>query len=116
MQGNGAEVAVAEAAAVVGNGELYLLNARHAALCIVHGVGLPMIGQPVYCVQFFLCQADCRRVLHQHLVPVPLEHGLSGDLVLLVVLLAGCLGVCLFVAADLCIIRTLHAAPRGVFR
>ena len=100
----------------MGNGKLYLLNARHAALCIVHGVGFPLIGQPVYCVQFFLCQADCWRVLYQHLVPVPLEHSLSGDLVLLVVLLAGGLGVCLFVAADLCIIRTLHAAPRGVFR
>ena len=45
-----------------------------------------------------------------------LENCLSGDLVLLVILLPGRLGIRLFVPADLGIIRTLDTAPRGVFR
>ena len=116
MQGDGTEVAVAEAAAVVGDRELHLLNGGHTALLVVHGVGASGVGQPVDGIQLLLRQTQRRRILHQHLVAVALNDDLSGDLVLLVVLLAGRLGVCPLVPADLCKVRTLHRTPWGVDR
>ena len=45
VEGQGAEVAGPEAAPVVGDGEANLLNGGHAPHAVVHGVGLPHIGE-----------------------------------------------------------------------
>ena len=45
VEGQGAEIARPEAAPVVGDGEAHLLNGGYAAHVVVHGVGLPHIGE-----------------------------------------------------------------------
>ena len=47
---------------------------------------------------------------------MPLNDRLSIDLILLVVLLTGCLGICLFIAGNLCKVWTLYRSPWGVDR
>ena len=45
VEGQGAEIARPEAAPVVGDGEAPLLNGGNAPHLVIHGVGLPDIGQ-----------------------------------------------------------------------
>ena len=66
VEGDGAEVAVAEAPPVVGDGELHLRQAGNAALRVVHGVPAPGVGQGVDVVQLLGGQNPHGRVLDQH--------------------------------------------------
>ena len=54
--------------------------------------------------------------MHLHVFPMTLNDRLSIDFILLVVLLTGCLGICLFIAGNLCKVWALHRSPRGVDR
>ena len=112
VEGDGAEVAAPEAAAVVGDGEFHLLNPRHAAQRVVARVPSAHIGQGVDPVELLGREGAHRRVLDEHLLPVPLEDDFPGDLILLVHLDAGRLAVGGLIGADLGKIRALHPAER----
>ena len=112
VEGQGAEVAAPEAAAVVGDGEFHLLNPRHAAQRVVARVPSAHIGQGVDPVELLGREGAHRRVLDEHLLPMPLEDDFPGDLILLVHLDAGRLAVGGLVGADLGKIRALHPAER----
>lgn len=93
MEGKGAEVAPAKAPPVVGHGETDLLDRRHAAHGVVHGVDLPSVRQLGDVVQLLLIEGHGRGIHHQHLVPMGLKDGLAPDGVVLLVFDLGGEGV-----------------------
>ena len=93
MEGQGAEIAPAEAPPVVGDGEAHLLDGGHAALRVVHGVDLPGVGQLGHRVQLLPGEGHGGGIDHQGTVPVALEDGLAPDGVVLLVFDLGGQGV-----------------------
>ena len=86
MEGQGTEIAGPEAPPVVGDGEAHLLDGGHAPHIVVHGVGLPDVGQTGHPVQLPGGQGKGGRVDNQKPVSVFLEDGLSGHRIVLLVL------------------------------
>ena len=86
MERQRAEVARAEAAAVVDDGELHLLNSGHAAERFVGRMISSHIRQRINVVHLFGGQRLCGRVLHKDALAVPLEDGLAAHRILFVVL------------------------------
>ena len=85
VEGQGAEVAGPEAAPVVGDGEADLLDGGHAAHVVIHGVGLPHIGQLGHPVQFLGGQGIGGGIDDEKALAVPLDDGLAhGGVVLLI--------------------------------
>ena len=93
MQLDGAEVAAAEAAAVLDDGELHLADGGHAAHALVDGVVAAGVGQGVHLVQLPAHQRLCGDVLHQILFALLLYNDLAADHVLIVHLDAAGLGI-----------------------
>ena len=93
VEGERAEVAAAKAAAVVGDGEFYLLNARNASRCLVGGVVVAHIGQGVNVIQLLALKRGHGGILHQELAVVHLADGATVDGVLVLILHAEGLGV-----------------------
>ena len=114
MQLDGAEVAAAEAAAVLDDGELYLPDGGHAAHGLVDGVIPAGVGQGVDLVQLPAHQRLCRDVLHQILLALLLHDDLAADHVLIVHLDAAGLGVGGLIAGHLFEAGTLHIPLRQV--
>ena len=108
MQLDGAEVAAAEAAAVLDDGELHLADGGHAAHALVDGVIAAGVGQGVHLVQFSAHQRLCGDVLHQILFALLLHDDLAADHVLIVHLDAAGLGVGGLIAGHLFKTGTLH--------
>ena len=92
-----AEVAAAEAAAVVRDREAHLLDGGDAAVLCVHGMPGAHIGERVHPIQLLALERGHGRVLHQHLVAVVLEDRLAVDGVLVAVLDAVGVGIGAFV-------------------
>ena len=86
MEGEGAEVARAEAAPVVDDRELHLLNGGHAALRLVGRVVGAHEGQAVDVIHFGRAQRQGGRVLDEHALAVGLADGAAAYMVGLVVL------------------------------
>jgi len=114
MQLDGAEVAAAEAAAVLDDGELHLPDGGHAAHGLVDGVIPAGVGQGVDLVQLPAHQRLCRDVLHQILLALLLHDDLAADHVLIVHLDAAGLGVGGLIAGHLFEAGTLHIPLRQV--
>ena len=93
VEGQGAEVAPAEAAPVVGHGEADLLDGGHAPQGLVHGVDLPGVGQLRHRVQLLPAQGHGGGIHHQDPVPVGLADGPAPDGVVLLILHLGGQGV-----------------------
>ena len=89
MEGQGAEVARAKAAAVVDDGKAHLLNGGDAALAVIAGVGGPGEGQGVGLIHLLPGQGLGRRILHQQPLAVALGDGPAPDRVLLAILDGG---------------------------
>ena len=70
------------------NRELHFLNGGNAAHRFINRVIRPLIGKFVHLVQLFRCQRCHGRILNQYLIPMPLDHPFSPDLILLILLLA----------------------------
>ena len=101
MERQRAEVARAEAAAVVDDGELYLLNGRHAAYSLIRRVIIAHIRQRVNVIHLLGGQRLCGRILHENALAVPLENGLAAHGILLVVLDFDRTGVVRLAGADI---------------
>ena len=101
VEGQGAELAGAEAPPVVDHREPNLLNGRHAAHGVVDRVGLPHVGQLGHLVQLLGVQGHGRGIVDEVLIPVGLDDRLAPDGVVLVVLHQVSGGVGLLVPADL---------------
>ena len=86
VEGQGAEVAGPEAAPVVGDGEAHLLNGGHAPHVVVHGVGLPHIGELGHPVHLRCGEGHGRGIDQQQVPAVALEDGLAHEGVVLVIL------------------------------
>ena len=86
MERERAEVAGAEAAAVMDDGELYLLDGGHAAEGFIRRVIGACIGQGVDLVHFSGCERQGGRVLHENALAMRLQNGLAMYVVGLVVL------------------------------
>ena len=112
MERDGAEIAGAKAAAVMGKGKFDLFNGGNAAHFLIDGVVVTLVGQLRHSVQFLGGKGQSGRVLHQVPLPVLLHHGPAGHMVLLLQLKAAGTGVGLF------ILRYLieGGAGNGVFR
>ena len=108
MQLDGAEVAAAEAAAVLDDGELHLTDGGHAAHALVDGVVTAGVGQSVDLVQLPAHQRLCGDVLHQILFALLLHDDLAADHVLIVHLDAAGLGVGGLIAGHLFKTGALH--------
>ena len=115
VEGKGAEVAPAKAPPVVGHGEADLLDRRHAAHGVVHGVDLPGVGQLGDVVQLLLIEGHGRGIHHQHLVPMGLKDGLAPDGVVLLVFDLGGEGVVPLVGAN-CLIGGYRHRLIGTLR
>ena len=114
MQLDGAEVAPAEAAAVLDDGELHLTDGGHAAHALVDGVVPAGVGQSVDLIQLPAHQRLCGDVLHQILLALLLHDDLAADHVLIVHLDAAGLGVGGLIAGHLFEAGTLHIPLRQV--
>ena len=102
MEGDGAEVAVAKAAAVLDDRELDLLDGVHPAQRLIGGVIGAGEGQVEYAVQLLPGEGGHRRILHQVVgVGLLLHDGLAVDRVLPFGLDLVGLGVALLVLRDL---------------
>ena len=86
MEGQGAEVAAAEAAPVVDNGEFHFLQTGHAAHGLIHGVVLPGVGQLRHPIQLFGGQGHGRGIHQQPAFILLLQDGLAPDGVMLGIL------------------------------
>ena len=106
MKGQCAEVAAAEAAPVVGDGEAHLLDGGN--LLPIHGMDLPDIGQVVQGIQCLPAQWTGRWIHHQHPALTRLQHGAPPDGIVLVVLDLGGSGVGRLVGTHLLIGGTGH--------
>ena len=101
MERERAEVARAEAAAVVDDGELHLLNGGYAAERFVGRMISSHIRQRVNMVHLFGGQWLCGRVLHKDALAVPLENRLAAHGILFVVLDFDRTGVVRLAGADI---------------
>ena len=101
VEGDGAEIAGAEAPPVMGEGKLHLFYGGHAALLFVAGVIPPFIGQLRHRIQLRRFQRQRRRGLHQVLLPVLLHDGPPRHMVLLLQLQAAGTGMGLFILRNL---------------
>ena len=108
MQLDGAEVAAAEAAAVLDDGELHLPDGGHAAHALVDGVIAAGVGQGVHLVQLSAHQRLCGDVLHQIFFALLLHNDLAADHVLIIHLDAAGLGVGGLIAGHLFKAGALH--------
>ena len=86
MERERAEVARAEAATVVDDGELHLLNGRYAAERFIRRMIVTHVRQRVNMVHLLRGQRLCGRVLHKDALAVPLENRLAAHGILFVVL------------------------------
>ena len=116
MESERAEVARAEAAAVVDDGELHLLNRGYAAQRLIGRVVGSHIGQRVDVVHLFGGQGLRGRVLDHHAPAVVLQKRLAAHMVLLVVLQLDRAGVVGLVCADILIGRALDCVERQPVR
>ena len=102
VEGDGAEVAVAKAAAVLDDRELDLLDGVHSAQRLIGGVIGAGEGQVEYAVQLLPGEGGHRRILHQVAgVGLLLHDGLAVDRILPFGLDLVGLGVALLVLRDL---------------
>ena len=104
MEGQGAEIASAEAAPVVGDGKAHFRNGRHAPFRCIHGMPGAGVGQVVYPVQLFPFQRGLRRVHHQHPVSVVFHQRLAVDGVVVIILYPECVRIRSFIGFQLVII------------
>ena len=114
MQLDGAEVAAAEATAVLDDGELHLADGGHATHGLVDGVITAGVGQGIDLIQLPAHQRLCRDVLHKVLLALLLHDDLTADHVLIVHLDAAGLGIGHLVAGHLFVACALHIAFRQV--
>ena len=115
MEGDGAEIAGAETAPIMGDGEFHLFNGGDAALCFINRVIGSLIGQLKHMVQLFLGQGHGRWILHHNLMSVALDDPFSPNCILLVLLFAAGHGVFPFGSADLLKAGTVHGRAGLVF-
>ena len=108
MQLDGAEVAAAEAAAVLDDGELHLPDGRHAAHGLVDGVIPAGVGQGIDPVQLPAHQRLCRDVLDEVLLALLLDDDLAADDILIVHLDTAGFGVGGLIGRHLFEARALH--------
>ena len=100
MEGERAEVAAAEAATVVSNGETHLFNSGNTAEGIVHGMDFAHIGQLCHTVHFGRGKRQLGRIDHQILLAVALQQGVTTDGIMLLVFETGGEGILHLVGAD----------------
>ena len=112
MERQRAEVARAEAAAVVDDGELYLLNGGYAAECLIRRMIITHVRQRVNMVHLLRGQRLCGRVLHKDALAVPLENRLAAHGILFVVLDFDRTGVVRLAGADILVRRTFDRIER----
>ena len=112
MERQRAEVARAEAAAVVDDGELHLLNGGHAAERFVGRMVSSHIRQRINVVHLLGGQRLRGRILHKDTLAVPLEDGLAAHSILLVVLDFDRTGIVRLAGADLLIRGTFDRIER----
>ena len=86
VEGQRAEITRPEAPPVVGDREAHLLDGGYAPHVVVHGVGLPDIGQLGHPVQLSGGQREGGRVDNQEAVSMLLHDGLAGHRVVFLVL------------------------------
>ena len=86
VEGQGAEIARPEAAPVVGDGEAHLLNGGNAPHLVIHGVGLPDIGQLGHPVHLRRGQGGGGGIDDEEAVSVLLEDGFAYHRVVLQIL------------------------------
>ena len=103
VEGQRAEVAASEAAAVVYDGKAHPLYRRDAAHLIVHRVHLAGIGQLGHAVKLFRLERHGGRVHHQPALAVLLRKGFAPHGVVLCVLYARRFRIRPLVGADLLI-------------
>ena len=101
MERERAEVARAEAAAVVDDGELHLLNGRYAAERLIRRMIVTHVRQRVNMVHLLSGQRLRGRVLHEDALAVPLENRLAAHGILFVVLDFDRTGVVRLAGADI---------------
>ena len=101
MERKRAEVARAEAAAVVDDGELYLLNGGYTAERLIRRMIVTHVRQRVNMVHLLRGQRLCGRVLHKDALAVPLENRLAAHGILFVVLDFDRTGVVRLAGADI---------------
>ena len=112
MERERAEVAPAEASAVVDDTEAHLLNGRNAAERLVHRVRLARIGKRRHGVELLRFERHSRRVNDKEFIPVRLRERLSPDGVVLGILRARGERVLLPILAHLLKRRQDHRALR----
>ena len=105
MEGQGAEVARAEAAAVVGHGEAHLLDAGDTAVLLVGGVVGAGVGQGVDRVQLLTLQGRHGGILDEELVIVDLADGLAVNGVLVFILHPEGLGVLPLIGLEVIVVE-----------
>ena len=108
MQLDGTEVAAAEAAAVLDDGELHLPDGGHTAHGLVDGVIPAGVGQGIDPVQLPAHQRLCRDVLDEVLLALLLDDDLAADDILIVHLDAAGFGVGGLIGRYLFEARALH--------
>ena len=108
MEGERAEVAPAEASAVVRDGKAHLLDGGDAAESVVHRVHLTHIGKLRDLVEFLARERHRRRVHDECVAPVRLPERLAADGVVLLVFELGRARVGVLVLRDLFIRRAVN--------
>ena len=108
MQLDGAEIAAAEAAAVLDDGELHLADGRHTAHGLVDGVVAAGVRQGVDLIQLPADEGFCGDVLHEVLLALLLDDDLAADDVLIVHLDAAGFRIGHLIGGDLPEARALH--------
>ena len=101
VESKGTEVAAAETASVVDNGEAHFLNSGYAAHLFVHGVVLAGVGKSGNLVKLLLVKRHGGGIDYNVALAVLLNDSLAADGVMLGVLNAAGLGVSGFIAANL---------------
>ena len=110
VDGDGAEVAAAEATPVVDDGELHLRTGGHPAQRLVAGVVGALVGQRIDPVQLLPRQGAGGGRRHQHPVSVLLHQQVAGGVVALVVLNGLGFGIAALVLPHLFKAGALHIA------
>ena len=108
MQLDGAEVAAAEAAAILDDGELHLADGGHAAHGLVDGVIAAGVGQGVDLIQLPADEGLGGDVLDEVLFALLLDDDIAADDILIVHLDAAGLGVGHLIGGHLLEAGTLH--------
>ncbi len=116
VEGERAEVARAEAAAVVDDGELHLLDGGHAAERLIGRVVGALVWQGVDAVHLLRGERARGRVLHEHAFAVALQEGAAVHKILLVVLLLNRAGIVRLVRAGRLVGGALGRGERQAVR